>query len=65
VPTSPTVQGAIAPPIVFDVIRSPGQPLDPEIRDHMEPRFGHDLSHVRVDADPVGGASARAVRALA
>lgn len=32
------------PPIVHDVLCSPGQPLDPATRAFMEPRFGHDFS---------------------
>src|SRR5215212_3769005 len=54
-----------APPIVHDVLRSPGQPLDPTTRAFMEPRFGHDFSQVRVYADTKAAESARAVRALA
>ena len=37
-----------APPTVHEVLRSPGQPLDPATRAFMEPRFGHDFSPVRV-----------------
>jgi hypothetical protein len=47
------------------VLRSPGQPLDPATRAFMEPRFGHDFSHVRVHADANAAESARAVNALA
>lgn len=54
-----------APPIVHDVLRSPGQPLDPGTRAFMEPRFGQDLGGVRVHADAKAAASARAVNALA
>ena len=32
------------PPIVHEVIRSSGQPLDVATRSFMEPRFGHDFS---------------------
>jgi len=32
--------GTAAPPIVNDVLRSPGQPLDATTRAYMEPRFG-------------------------
>ena len=39
------------PPIVHEVLRSPGQPLDAATRAHMEPRFGHDFSSVRVHTD--------------
>ncbi len=53
------------PPIVHDVLRSSGQPLDNETRALMEPRFGHDFSRVRVFADERAGASARAVQSLA
>src|SRR3972149_2055437 len=38
---------AAVPPIVHEVLRSPSQPLDVEARGFMEPRFGHDFSHVR------------------
>jgi outer membrane protein OmpA-like peptidoglycan-associated protein len=34
------------PPIVHDVLRSPGQPLDAQARTFMEPRFGHDFGRV-------------------
>ena len=53
------------PPIVHDVLRSPGQPLDAHTRSFFEPRFGHDFSQVRVHADARGAESARAVNALA
>ena len=36
----------VAPPIVHDVLRSSGQPLDASTRAFMEPRFGRDFSHV-------------------
>lgn len=38
------------PPIVHDVLRSPGTPLDTVTRAFMEPRFGHDFSRVRINA---------------
>ncbi|HMN29260.1 MAG TPA: DUF4157 domain-containing protein, partial [Caldilineaceae bacterium] len=61
-----SVTGQIAaPPIVNEVLRSPGQPLDPATRAFMEPRFGHDFSHVRVHTDAHAAKSARAVGALA
>ena len=53
------------PAIVHDVLRSPGQPLDPATRAFMEPRFGHDFSAVRVHTDLRAAESARAVNALA
>ena len=42
-----------APPIVHDVVRSPGQPLDPGIRSFMEPCFGRDFSQVRLSAKAI------------
>jgi hypothetical protein len=56
---------AFAPPIVDEVLRSPGQPLDSETRAFMEPRFGQDFSQVRLHTDEKAGQSARAVNALA
>jgi Domain of unknown function (DUF4157) len=53
------------PSIVHEVLRSPGRPLDAETRAFMEPRFGHDFSHVRVHTDAKAAASALAVNALA
>jgi len=56
---------ATAPPIVHEVLRSPGQPLDQQTRAFFEPRFGHDFSKVRVHTDARAAESARAVNALA
>jgi hypothetical protein len=53
------------PPIVHDVLRSPGQPLDPATRAFMEPRFDHNFSRVRVHTDARAAESAGAVGALA
>ena len=53
------------PPIVHDVLSSPGQPLDVGTRAFMQPRFGHDFSQVRVHTDTKAAESARAVNALA
>jgi len=54
-----------APPIVNEVLRSPGQPLDPATRDFMETRFGHDFSRVLVHSDAAAEQSARDVKAHA
>ncbi len=54
-----------APPIVHEVLASPGQPIDSSTRAFFEPRFGHDFSHVRVHTDERAGNSAHAVNALA
>jgi len=53
------------PPIVHEVLRSPGRPLDPATRAFMEPRFGHDFSHVRIHTGTHAAESAQAVGALA
>ena len=53
------------PPIVNDVLRSAGRPLDSSTRVFMEDRFGHDFSKVRVHSDPVAANSASAVNAQA
>ena len=55
----------VAPPIVHDVLRAPGQPLDDATRDAMEPRFGQDFGDVRVHTDAQAAASADAVQAQA
>jgi hypothetical protein len=62
---SADLAGVEAPPIVHDVLRSPGQPLDDATRAFMEPRFGHDFSHVRVHTDSRAAESSRAVNAHA
>ena len=53
------------PPIVNDVLRSAGRPLDQSTRVFMEDRFGHDFSKVRVHSDQVAANSANAVSAQA
>jgi hypothetical protein len=53
------------PPIVDEVLRSPGQSLDGETRGFMESRLGHDFSRVRVHTDARAAKSARQVNALA
>lgn len=56
---------AIAPPIVDEVLRYSGQPLDPAACAFMELRFGHDFGDVRVHTDAKAAESAQAVNALA
>src|ERR1700724_405492 len=53
------------PPIVHEVLRSPGRPLDAATRAFMEPRFGHDFSAIRVHTDTRAALSAAAVGAHA
>jgi Domain of unknown function (DUF4157) len=53
------------PPILYEVVRSPGQPLSPETRAFFEPRFGYNVGQVRIHTDARAAESARAVNALA
>lgn len=53
------------PPIVYDALRSAGQPLDAATRALMEAQFGHDFGSVRVHTDARAAESAAAVNAVA
>jgi Domain of unknown function (DUF4157) len=55
----------VVPPIVYQVLRTPGQPLDPAPRAFMERRFGHDLSRVRVHTDGRAATAAASIGARA
>ena len=55
----------LAPPIVHNVLRGAGRPLDAAVRADMEPRFGRDFGGVRIHDGPRAAASARAVEAEA
>ena len=55
----------MTPPLVQEVIGSPGRPLDAATRAFFEPRFGHNFGNVRVHADERAAESARAVHASA
>ncbi len=59
------VEPTVVPPIVYEVLRSPGQPLDAATRAFMEPRFGHNFNNVRIHTDAKAAESAQAVNALA
>jgi hypothetical protein len=63
--SSTAESGTAAPPIVHEVLGSPGQPLDRATRNFMEPRFGRDFSGVRIHTEAEAAESARAVNALA
>jgi len=62
---SASASKAFAPPIVGDVLRTPGIPLAPSTRQFMEPRFGYDFGQVRLHLDSSAAASASSVGALA
>ena len=53
------------PLLVTEVLRSPGQVLDPATRDFMETRFDHDFGTVRVHADSRAADSAAGMDAEA
>lgn len=55
----------VVPPVVGEVLRSPGQTLNSAAREFFEERLGHDFSGVRVHTDVKAAESARAVGALA
>jgi hypothetical protein len=56
---------ADVPPVVNEVLRSAGRPLDAVVRTFMEPRFGYDFSQVRVHTDRRAAESAESIHALA
>jgi Domain of unknown function (DUF4157) len=64
-PSRLTPHASDVPPIVRDILRSTGQPLDDATRAFMEPRFGHDFSKVRVHTGERAADSAQAVNTLA
>jgi outer membrane protein OmpA-like peptidoglycan-associated protein len=65
-PDSPAKVSPIeAPPIVHEVLRSPGQPLDRATRSFFESRFDRNFSNVRIHTGARAAASARQVNALA
>lgn len=47
--TNQTISSNV-PSIVQEVLRSPGQPLNPETRAFMEPRLGHNFSRIQMFA---------------
>ena len=63
--SSGSLAGGLAPPIVHQVLRTPGAPLSETTRAFFEPRFGHDFSRVRVHADAQAARSAQSVGAQA
>jgi Domain of unknown function (DUF4157) len=54
-----------APPIVHEVLNSPGQPLDRATREFFEPKLGTNLRAVRVHHDEASAQGARDVGARA
>lgn len=58
-------QAGEAPASVDQVLASPGQPLEPGLRQDMEQRFGYDFSRVRVHSNEVAAQAVREVGAIA
>jgi hypothetical protein len=63
--SSPVGSEMTAPAIVHEVLRSPGQPLDPQTRAFFEPRLGYDFGAIRVHTSDAAAESARLVDAKA
>ncbi|WP_210243922.1 eCIS core domain-containing protein [Bradyrhizobium guangdongense] len=61
----PAMPRNTTPSIAGDLLRSPGRPLDAATRTFMEPRFGYDLSHVRIHTDAPAERAAAALGAQA
>jgi hypothetical protein len=53
------------PPIVLEVLRSPGRPLDDESRRFFEPRLNHEFGRVRIHIGSKAEDSTKALNALA
>ena len=49
----------------INFLKGKGQPLEPKVRDYLQPRFGVDLKDVRIHTDSNADRLARAVRARA
>jgi hypothetical protein len=62
---NPADKAVALPPIVRDVLHSPGQPLERDTQAFLESRFGMNLDRVRLHTDVASGRSARAIDAAA
>jgi two-component system, NtrC family, response regulator GlrR len=62
---SGSADASVAPPIVNEVLRSPGHPLDAAFSASFGELLDHDFSHVRLHTDARAAESARSVNALA
>jgi hypothetical protein len=58
-------QTQYAPPIVQEVVESPGEAMNAEIRQPSEARFSHDFGRLRIHTDEKAAASALTVNANA
>lgn len=55
----------VAPDVAVRATQRGGEPLPLPVRSYFEPRFGHDLSRVRIHSDGEAATAANAVRARA
>ncbi len=62
---SPFSQSTEVPASVERVLASPGQPLEPGLREDMETRFDYDFSQIRIHSDYLARQSAKDVNAHA
>jgi hypothetical protein len=65
VTASPSGETGTTPDSVDHALAGSGKPLEPSLRRHMERRFGHDFSQVRVHSGAVAEQSTRDVNAKA
>ena len=63
--TSNQSEPSVAPPIVHEVLSSPGQSLEQNTRTLMESRFNHDFSRVKIHTDEKAAKSSQALNAIA
>jgi Domain of unknown function (DUF4157) len=63
--TGPEGAACEAPPVVTELLRSPGRPLETGVRRSMEQQFRQDLGDVRIHTDAMASRSAEAVAARA
>jgi hypothetical protein len=63
--TADTARGTTVPPIVREVLDSPGEELDSRLREVSEAHFGTDFSRIRVHTDDKAAASASSISARA
>ena len=62
---SSDLEPTVLAPMVNEMLRAPGQPLDQPFRTFIQSRLGHDFSSVRVHADPRSSRSALELQAHA
>jgi len=59
------LETAVVPATVHETLQSSGRPLERDVREYFEPRFGHDFSSVRVHDDSLAASTAEVLHARA